>query len=49
LSDVSGETLTGYLVALLLLFILYVGVKNLLGLETPDRFAKNNMNVGRES
>jgi len=49
LGSISADTLTGYLVFLLFLFILYIGTSCLFALETPDRFAKSQMYVGKEA
>lgn len=48
-SDISPFALSGLWVSLFLLVVLCIGVGCLMDLKTNDRFARQNLWVGRES
>jgi type VI protein secretion system component VasF len=48
-NDISTWALSGLWVGLFLLVMLFIGINCLLNLKTNDRFARQNLWVGRES
>jgi hypothetical protein len=48
-NDISSYSLSGLWVGLFLLVVLLIGINCMLGLKTNDRFARQNLWVGRES
>jgi len=48
-NDISSYSLSGLWVGLFLLVVLMIGINCMLDLKTNDRFARQNLWVGRES
>lgn len=45
----SANTLTGYLIFLMLIAVLWVGLGCMTDIQTPDRFPRTNFAFGKEN